>query len=245
MVVVKPVSEPIEDMVAEIVNRCIALVGGFEELLKYENLTWVTSLVRSAYAVVLKHEMNKTTDDIAKILGTTKNTVKEILEAKEEKVKELILRGELQNMKALDTHVAGALAKIAYIQLKSEGERKFERMVQEIFNIGINILGGYKRVSEFKFLTWLPSLIRAIYAIVLKNEKNASNEELIAKLGISEVSLKKILEADPAELEQKLSELYDFDADDEESKHESKIHIAGALAKRAYEVYKERKESRK
>ncbi|ODN29872.1 hypothetical protein [Fervidobacterium thailandense] len=240
MVVVKPVSEPIEEIVAEIVNRCIELVGGFEGLLKYDNLTWVTSLVRSAYAVVLKHELNKTTEEIAKILGITKNTAKEILEAKEEKVRELISKGELQSIEELDTHIAGALAKIAYKQLKSEGDRKIERIVRNVFNIAINILGGYKRIGELKFLTWLPSLVRAIYAVVLKNEQNVTDEELTTKLGISDVTLKKILEADPTELEQRLSELYDFDNDDDESKHESKIHIAGAIAKRAYEAFREK-----
>lgn len=242
MVIIKPVQEPIDELVGEIVNKCIDLVGGFGGLLRYDNLTWVTSLVRSAYAVVLKYELNKTLEEIAKALGITKNTAKDIIEANEEKVKELIASGELHNLEKLDTHIAGALAKLAYAQLKREEDRKIEKVVKDVFNVAIEILGGYKHISELKFLTWLPSLVRAIYTIVLKNEQQAPDSEIAAKLGISEATLKKILEADSSGLEEKLAELSNFDEDESESKHESKIHIAGALAKRAYEKYKQQRE---
>ena len=73
--------------------------------------------MEAAYVVVLFNENLKTETEIAEMLGLTRNTVAQILQAAPEIVKEKLKRGLQQSGK---THIAGALAKTAYQEIKAE-----------------------------------------------------------------------------------------------------------------------------
>jgi len=96
--------------------KALELIGGPRTLFEYRNLTWVPSLMEAAYAVVLKNEGLKTEDEIARFLGTTRQTVRNILSADPDLVLKK-LRGELEG-KEVKLHTAGGLAKLAYQEVK-------------------------------------------------------------------------------------------------------------------------------
>jgi len=80
-----PQSESFQKDLEHLVNRvffkAIDLLGGLQKLAEYCTLTWLPSLARAAFAVVLREEYIKTEDEIAQIVGLTKNTVRNILRA--------------------------------------------------------------------------------------------------------------------------------------------------------------------
>ena len=96
--------------------KALEILGGPRKLIELRNLTWVTSLMEAAYAVVLAEEGFRTEDDIAAFLGLTRQTVRNILRADPELVLKK-LEGELQE-KTPKAHTAGGLAKLAYREIK-------------------------------------------------------------------------------------------------------------------------------
>jgi len=74
-------------------------------------------------------------------------------------------------------------------------EHELEHLVTRVFFKGIDLLGGLHKLAEYKTLTWLPSLARASYAIVLREEylKTEEEKENIANMRI-EFILNLILE---------------------------------------------------
>jgi len=83
---------------------------------------------------------------------------------------------------------------------------------------------------EYRNLTWVPSLMEAAYAVVLKNEALKTDDEIAEFIGITKQTVRNMLSADPELVMMKLKgEL--------ESK-EVKVHTAGGLAKLAYEEVK-------
>jgi len=108
--------------------KVIEILGGPAKIIEYRNLTWLPSLMVSSYAVVLHEEMGYGYEEIAKFLGTTKNTIKAMLSASielvKEKLKEALEEGEGDKVEEnkLKTHVAGALAKLAYKEIKEGRE---------------------------------------------------------------------------------------------------------------------------
>ncbi len=109
-------SESIDELAEKVFLESIKVVGGLRNLINYRNLTWLTSLAEAAYAVVLKNEAMKTNKQIAEFLGVTENTVRNILSADEQKVKEF-LEGKLEEV---NEHKAGAIAKLAYKHIKEK-----------------------------------------------------------------------------------------------------------------------------
>ncbi len=102
--------------------KSIDLVGGLDRLAKYRNLTWLPSLARAAFVIVLKEEFLKTEDEIAKFVGISKSTVRQILRAdpnlalyKIEHIDEL----SEEEKKQLRVHTAGGIAKLAYKYVKA------------------------------------------------------------------------------------------------------------------------------
>jgi len=116
-VISSPISTADVDHLAErVFQECINILGGLRRLTYYRNLTWLPSLAEAAYAVVLKGELFKTNREIAKELGISEQTVKNILQADEKEVERFIM-GEVEKV---DEHKAGGIAKLAYKRVKKE-----------------------------------------------------------------------------------------------------------------------------
>lgn len=116
-VISSPISTADVDHLAErVFQECINMLGGLRRLTYYRNLTWLPSLAEAAYAVVLKGELFKTNREIAKELGISEQTVKNILQADEKEVERFIM-GEVEKV---DEHKAGGIAKLAYKRVKKE-----------------------------------------------------------------------------------------------------------------------------
>jgi probable regulatory domain-containing protein len=107
--------EQVDELVLKVFLKALDIVGGPRKLILYRHLTWVPSLIEACYAVVLKEKFFKTESEIASILGLTKQTVRNILTAKTEGIRENI-ETELKK-KTTKTHVAGALAKLAFKEI--------------------------------------------------------------------------------------------------------------------------------
>jgi len=104
----------------------------------------------------------------------------------------------------------------------------YEEAAMRVFMESINLLGGLKRIIQFRNLTWVPSLAEAAYVIVLKNEGMKGNKEIAAELGITEETVRKVLRAKSEEVEHYIKG----------EKEEIDEHIAGGIAKLAYEKLK-------
>lgn len=117
----KDESSDIEEKTKKIFFKTIELLGGIRKLAEYRSLTWLPALARASYVVVLKEDFFKTDEEIAKIVGVTKNTVKVILQSSPEialkKIKDLE-EGIEKAEKELKIHIAGAIARLAHKELK-------------------------------------------------------------------------------------------------------------------------------
>jgi len=105
-----------------------------------------------------------------------------------------------------------------------------DRMAEKVFWEAIRILGGLKRLVEYRNLTWLPSLAEASYVVILKNETFKTYREIAETLGITEQTVKNIATADESEVKRYI---------EGELEERPKEHIAGGIAKLAYRKLKE------
>ena len=105
-----------------------------------------------------------------------------------------------------------------------------DKMAEKVFWEAIKMLGGLKKLVEFRNLTWLPSLAEASYVVVLKNEALKTYREIAEFLGITEQTVKNIATADEEEIKKYL---------EGELEERPKEHIAGGIAKLAYKNLKE------
>ncbi len=105
-----------------------------------------------------------------------------------------------------------------------------DRMAEKVFWEAIRILGGLKRLVEYRNLTWLPSLAEASYVVVLKNETFKTYREIAEILGITEQTVKNIATADEGEVKRYI---------EGELEERPKEHIAGGIAKLAYRKLKD------
>ncbi len=104
----------------------------------------------------------------------------------------------------------------------------YDFLAKRVFEEGIEILGGIRKLVEYRNLTWLPSLAEASYVIVLSNETTKTTKEIAEFLGITEQTVKQILRADPEAVKKYLEgEIEKVD-----------YHKAGGIAKLAYEKVK-------
>jgi len=117
MPVVTEVKGSIDDAARKVFDRAIDVVGGLRKLIEHRNLTWLPSLAEAAYVIVLKEMGGKTARAIAEELGITEATVRNISSSEPDAV-ERYLKGELPEV---SEHIAGGLAKLAFEQLKEEG----------------------------------------------------------------------------------------------------------------------------
>ena len=101
--------------------KAIDLLGGPRKLFEFRNITWLPSLMEAAYVILLSEEEFKSAQEIAALLGLSKNTVQNILRAKEEDVKSKIFE-KLPQEEEKKAHIAGGLAKLAYKEIKEGRE---------------------------------------------------------------------------------------------------------------------------
>jgi probable regulatory domain-containing protein len=78
-------------------------------------------------------------------------------------------------------------------------------------------------LAEYRTLTWLPSLARAAFVIVLREEYVKSELEIAEFVGLTKNTVRNILRADPQLALYKLKHLEELTA---EQKKELKVHIA-------------------
>ncbi len=143
-----------EPIVSRVFLKSIELLGGMKELAEYRSLTWLPAIARAAYAVVLKEEYNRVEDEIAKELGYTKQTVRNILQADPEKaLKKIEKREELfKKEKELKVHTAGGIAKLAY-KLIRQGEEPslfLEFSSQTVESLSEEVPWAYKVLKTVK-----------------------------------------------------------------------------------------------
>ncbi len=112
-------------------------------------------------------------------------------------------------------------------------EKKIDSIAERIFHESIRILGGLKKLVEYRNLTWLPSLAEAAYVVALKNEAIKTNREIAEFLGITEQTVKNILSADENRVKEYISGGIE----------RPKEHIAGGIAKLAYRAIKESRDN--
>lgn len=145
-----------EPLVLRIFLKSIELLGGLKQLAKYRTLTWLPSLARAAYAIVLKEEYNRIEDEIAEEIGLTRQTVRNILRAdpelalkKIEKMKELVTEEE----KEMQVHTAGGIVKLAYNLIKQgqeESQLFLEFSSQILESISEEVPWAYRVLKAIK-----------------------------------------------------------------------------------------------
>lgn len=118
---VKPQEVKPDGLSLAVFLKCLELIGGPRRLFELRNLTWVPSLMEASYAVVLREHFNRTEDEIARFLGLSRASVRNILRADPEAVRER-LEGVLQERRrSAHVHIAGGLARLAYRTIRLEG----------------------------------------------------------------------------------------------------------------------------
>ena len=125
-VIAAPKGGNVDRMAEKVFMESIKILGGLKKLVEYRNLTWLPSLAEAAYVVVLKNEVFRSYGEIAKELGITEQTARNIATADEEKVRRY-LEGQLDERPS--EHIAGGIAKTAYRKLKEEGRLDEEEVV--------------------------------------------------------------------------------------------------------------------
>lgn len=104
-------------------------------------------------------------------------------------------------------------------------DKKRDELVLEMLIEALNVLGGPRKIIQFRNLTWIPSIIKANYALLL-SQAGKTHEEIAAELGLTKATIDKMLRADPKDVLRKIhGELTEEKIDD---------HVAGGLAKLAY-----------
>lgn len=109
----------VDAMALRVFLKALDLLGGPRKLVEYRHLTWLPSLMAAAYVVVLTQEAAKTEDEVAAFLGLARASVRNIRRADPTRVQAKLSR-ELKEAKTLRAHVAGALARWAYEEVKKE-----------------------------------------------------------------------------------------------------------------------------
>ncbi len=110
--------------------------------------------------------------------------------------------------------------------IEAERDEKVLKMLVE----AVRLMGGPKKLIEMRNLTWLPSLLRAFYAVLLR-DAGYTYERIAETLGITRATVERMLTADPEVVKRKIEGLSEEDIDD---------HIAGGIARLAYIEMKNR-----
>lgn len=119
-------------------------------------------------------------------------------------------------------------------------DNEINYLAERVFFKSIDLLGGLKKLAEYRTLTWLPSIARAAYAIVLKEEYFKSEDEIAEYIGLTRNTVRNMLRADENTAIYKLKH---FDELSSEEKKQLKVHTAGGIAKLAYKYVKNGEDS--
>ena len=111
------------------------------------------------------------------------------------------------------------------VQLQPQ-EVDYDALALRVFLKALEIIGGPRKLFEYRNLTWIPSLMEASYAVVLKEEGFKTEDEIAQFIGITRQTVRNMLSADPELVMKKLH--------GELESEEVKTHTAGGLAKLAY-----------
>ncbi len=170
-VIARPKGGDVDKMAEKVFYESIKLLGGLRKLVEFRNLTWLPSLAEAAYVIVLKNEAFKTYGEIAKELGITEQTARNIATADEEEVRKY-LEGELERPKE---HIAGGIAKLAYRKLKEEGRLDTEEVEireeeMEVLDIdwAVHVLA---RIKGLDFPADKEQLLERLGGMVVKGRK--------------------------------------------------------------------------
>ncbi len=115
---IKPVEVDVDAKAMRVFLKSIEILGGPRRLVEMRNLTWLPSLMAASYAIVYAYDKHYTAERIAEKLGITKQTVQNILRADPEAIKAKIEEALREEEEEKRTHTAGALAKLAYEEIK-------------------------------------------------------------------------------------------------------------------------------
>jgi probable regulatory domain-containing protein len=119
-------------------------------------------------------------------------------------------------------------------------EENIKYMAERVFFKSIDLLGGLNKLAEYRTLTWLPSIARAAFAIVLKEEYFKTEDEIAEYIGLTRNTVRAILRADP---NMAMYKIQHFDELTTEEKQNLKVHTAGGVAKLAYKLVKDGQDS--
>ena len=153
VVEIKPVEKDLEHLVTRVFLKSIDIIGGLHKLAEYRTLTWLPSLARAAFVVVLREEYLKTEDEIAQYVGISKNTVRQILRAdpqlalyKVQHMEEL----SPEERKQLRVHTAGGIAKIAYKLIKEGQEPQIFEYYCTVTTEALEVPWAYMLLKKIK-----------------------------------------------------------------------------------------------
>jgi len=163
---VKPVEVDYDSLALRVFLKALELIGGPKKLFEFRNLTWVPSLMEASYAVVLKEKGMKSEDEIAEFLGSTKQTVRNMLSADPELVMQK-LHGELAS--EVKVHMAGGLAKLAYREVEEKRES-----IPFIVSICRDYIPPFARIWTLEVL----SLIKGMHFPISESERDELSERL-------------------------------------------------------------------
>ena len=119
-------------------------------------------------------------------------------------------------------------------------DNEIKYLAERVFFKAIDLLGGLNKLAEYRTLTWLPSIARAAYAIVLKEEFFKTEDEIAEFIGLTRNTVRQILRADPNMALYKIEHLDELTT---EEKQQLKVHTAGGIAKLAYKYIKNGEDS--
>ncbi|GIX40394.1 MAG: hypothetical protein KatS3mg129_0127 [Leptospiraceae bacterium] len=133
----------IDELALRVFLKALEILGGPRKLIEYRNLTWLPSLMAASYAVCLE-DQNKTQEEIAEFLGLTKYSIRNMLKADPEVIKER-LNNEIENLTEIEReenkreHTAGGLAKLAFEEIKYNRDnlQLFMHFLKEASNIEV------------------------------------------------------------------------------------------------------------
>lgn len=114
-------------------------------------------------------------------------------------------------------------------------------MAMRLFAKIIKLLGGPRKMIELRRVTWLPSLMEAVYVVLLHEIERKTAKEIAAALGLTPQTVQNILRAKPEFARKRLEALMSGEL--ESADEETRTHMAGALAKLAYEEMRTQQEA--
>jgi len=189
-----------EEKVLKMLLEVINILGGPKRIAEFRTLTWIPSIIKASYALLLQ-DIGKTTDEIARELGLTKATVQRMLRADEKEVFRKVT-GELIDEEKFDEHVAGGLAKLAFKRLKEKELLEEIERVRETAEIlgadwAVHIM---TRIKGLDFPVEKVDLMERLKGLVIFN---IPIEEILEELDYPIKSPSKLLHAISVKLKEK------------------------------------------